>query len=154
MKIKTLLLALVFCLCGLAASFAEDPNVGSWKVNEAKSKIPAGAPRNSTVTYTAEGNNYKCVVEGTDASGNPAHNEWTGKFDGKYYPVTGDSVSDSRAIKMTKPNRYKLMAKEGEKPTVNGEIVISEEGKTRTVTAHATSPDGKKMTTTTVYDRQ
>jgi hypothetical protein len=38
--------------------------------------------------------------------------------------------------------------------TVDGEIVISEDGKTRTVTAHATSPDGKKMTTTTVYDRQ
>ena len=83
MKPRTILLVVAFCLSVFAASVAADANVGSWKLNEKKSKIPAGAVKNNTVVYTAAGDSYKCVVDGVDASGKPAHNEWTGKFDGK-----------------------------------------------------------------------
>jgi hypothetical protein len=30
----------------------------------------------------------KITVDGVDANGKPAHNEWTGKFDGKDYSIT------------------------------------------------------------------
>ena len=63
--------------------------MGTWKLNEAKSKLSAGGPRNHTVAYTAAGDSVKVTVEGVDAEGKPARNEWTGKFDGKDYPVTG-----------------------------------------------------------------
>jgi hypothetical protein len=36
------------------------------------------------------GDNVKITVDGADRDGKPTHNEWTGKFDGKEYPVTGD----------------------------------------------------------------
>jgi hypothetical protein len=36
----------------------------------------------------------KRAVGGTDAAGNAAHNDWTGKFAVKDYPVTGDPASD------------------------------------------------------------
>ena len=39
------------------------------------------------------------TVDGVDGQGKPAHNEWTGKFDGKDYPVTGDTASDVRSYK-------------------------------------------------------
>ena len=96
-RAKSCISGLAVCLALSITSWASDPNVGSWKLNEAKAKIPAGAPKNTSVTYTAEGDQYKCVVEGVDAKGSPTHNEWTGKFDGKDYPVTGDDTSDSRA---------------------------------------------------------
>jgi hypothetical protein len=153
MKTKALLVALAFCLCAIA-SFAENPNVGTWKINASKSKIAAGAPMNDTVVYTMEGDNYKCVIDGKDGSGNPAHNEWTGKFDGKDYPVTGDAMSDTRALKMTDDHHYKLTSKKGGKVTITGNIVVSPDGKTRTVTTTSTNAEGKKMTATTVYDKQ
>jgi hypothetical protein len=154
MKTRTILLTLVFCLAGAFACFASDANVGTWKLNEAKSKIPAGAPKNTSVVYTAEGDSYKCVVDGVDGSGQPIHNEWTGKFDGKDYPLVGDANADTRAIKMTKANHYDLTNKKGGKATTTGTIVLSADGKTRTVSTHSTDSSGKKTATTFVYDKQ
>ena len=39
----------------------------------------------------------RVTINGTDSQGKPAHNEWTGKFDGKEYAVTGDPTSDMRS---------------------------------------------------------
>jgi len=154
MNTKKILLGLVVCLTLSLTGWASDPNVGSWKLNDAKSKIPAGAPKNTSVTYTAEGDQYKCVVDGVDGNGNPTRNEWTGKFDGKDYAVTGDSNSDMRAIKMTSKNHYTLTGKKDGKTTITGTISLSADGKTRTVTTSGTDDKGKKRTSTAVYERQ
>ena len=143
-----------FCVCVAAACFADDANVGSWKLNEAKSKIPAGAAKNTTVVYTAAGDSYKCVVDGTDASGKPSHNEWTGKFDGKDYAVTGDSNADMRSVQKVDAHHYKIANKKGGKTTLTGTVVVSADGKTRTLTTSATDASGKKVTATAVYDKQ
>jgi hypothetical protein len=55
MKARTLLLSLALCFIGAAVSFADNPNMGTWKLNEAKSKIPAGSVKNTTVVYEAAG---------------------------------------------------------------------------------------------------
>jgi hypothetical protein len=80
-------------------------------LNEAKSKIPAGVPKNTSVVYTEEGDKYKCVVDAVDAAGNPLHNEWTDAFDGKDYPLVGDPNADTRSVKMEKANHYGLANK-------------------------------------------
>jgi hypothetical protein len=36
--------------------------MGTWKLNEAKSKIPAGATKNHTVVYEAAGDSIKVTV--------------------------------------------------------------------------------------------
>jgi hypothetical protein len=154
MKLNKKLLTLVFVLAGAAACFASDPNLGTWKLNEAKSTIPAGAPKNMTVTYTADGNKYKCVVEGVDGAGKPTHNEWTGMFDGKDYPLVGDPGADTRAVKKVGDNKYTIANKKGGKTTLTGAIDLSADGKTRTLVSQGTSADGKKISTTFVYDKQ
>lgn len=154
MKTRTILLTVVFCLVGIACLAAEDSNVGSWKLNESKSKIPAGASKNTSVVYTAEGDSYKCVVDGVDGQGNPAHNEWTGKFDGKDYPLTGDPNADTRSVQKVDDRHYKLANKKDGKTVVDGTITYSADGKTRTVTTHGTDAKGKKVSTTFVYDKQ
>ena len=70
--------------------------MGTWKLNEAKSKIAPGAPKNSTVVYEAAGDNVKVTIDGTDGEGEPLHSAWTGKFDGNDYPVTGGPSVDMR----------------------------------------------------------
>src|SRR4029453_4250759 len=62
-------------------------------------KLSAGAPRNGIVAYTTAGDKVKVTVDGVDAEGKATHNEWTGQFDGKEYPVTGDATSDVRSYK-------------------------------------------------------
>ena len=49
MKTKTILVSLVVFLAGLAVCVATDLNMGTWKLNEAKSKLSPGAARNNTV---------------------------------------------------------------------------------------------------------
>ncbi len=154
MKARTILLALAFCFAGALICFASDANVGTWKLNEAKSKIPAGAGKNTTVVYTATGDQYKCVVDGVDGSGKPIHNEWTGKFDGKDYALVGDTTADTRAIKMIDAHHYQLTNKKAGKTTTSGTIVLSEDGKSRTVKTESTDAQGKKISTTFVYDKQ
>jgi len=83
MKARMLLLTLALCFAGTAASFAQSPQMGTWKLDEAKSKIPAGMVKNSTVIYAAEGDSVKVTTDGTGGDGKPIHTEWTGKFDGK-----------------------------------------------------------------------
>lgn len=153
MKTRMLALAMVFCAMA-AVAFAADPNVGSWKLNEAKSKLAPGSPKNVMVVYTAEGDRYKCVVDGVDGAGKPTHNEWIGMFDGKDYPVKGDPTTGTRSIQMVKAGHYALNNKKDGKITVTGTIDFSAAGKTRTLVTEMTDPAGKKVTSTAVYERQ
>jgi hypothetical protein len=128
--------------------------MGTWKLNEAKSKFPPGAPKNQTVVYEAAGDKVKVTVDGFDGEGKPTHNEWTGMFDGKDYPLTGDPNADTRAYKKIDDRTTELTNKKGGKVVAMGKIVISADGKSRTVTVSGTDPMGKKMESTAVYDKQ
>ncbi len=154
MKRKTLLTLVTFFVGLTTMCFAQNPNLGTWKLNEAKSKIPAGFPNNLTVKYEAAGDSIKGTVDGVDAQGKPTHNEWTGKFDGKDYPVTGDPTSDTRALKQIDARTLELTAKKGGKVTITGRIVLSADGKSRTLTASATDSMGMKIEGTSFYDKQ
>lgn len=153
MKARTVVLMLLTLFVGLTMCFAS-PSLGTWKLNEAKSKIPAGASKNLTVTYAADGDNIKCTIDGVDGQGKPTHSEWTGKFDGKDYPVTGDMSSDTRALKQIDDRNFDLTVKKDGKVTMTGKAVVSADGKSRTVTINATDPSGKKVKSTAVYDKQ
>jgi hypothetical protein len=128
--------------------------MGTWKLNEAKSKLAAGMLKNTLVVYTADGDTIKVVTDGTDGKGNPMHTEWTGKFDGKDYPLTGDPTADSRSYKTVDEHTLTLENKKDGKVTTSGRIVISPDGKSRTLTVSAKDPAGKKITSTAIYDKQ
>jgi hypothetical protein len=154
MKPRTILVALVFCLSAVAGAFAQESFMGSWKLNDAKSKSSAGAPKNNTVIYEAAGDQTKVTVDGVDGSGNPLHHEWTGKFDGKDYPVTGDSTADTRAYKRVNDHTLTFVGKKNGKVVQNGRVTVSPDGKSRTVHVTGTDANGKKTTQDAVYDKQ
>jgi len=153
MKTKKIALTIVICLLGATTCLAS-PMMGTWKLNEAKSKFSPGAPKNHTVVYEAAGDKIKVTVDGVAPDGKPTHNEWTGKFDGKDYPTTGDSTSDSRSYKMIDNNTLELTIKKDGKVTATGRIVLSADGKTRTVTIEATGSMGHEVVESAVYDKQ
>lgn len=151
---RTSVLTLVTLFAGLTTCFAANPTLGTWKLNEAKSKLAPGSPKNQTVVYEAAGDKIKGTIDGVDAQGKPLHNEWTGKFDGKDYPVTGDPTSDTRAIKQIDDRHYELTIKKDGEVRITGRAVLSADGKTRTVTVSGTNAEGKKITSTSVYEKQ
>ena len=153
MKAKAIALTISLVFVSVAMGFQNDPNIGTWKVNEAKSKF-AGKARNQTVVYEAVGDQTKVTVDGVDESGGTVHSEWTGKFDGKDYPVTGDANSDVRSYRKVNARTLALTGKKGGKTTLTGRIVISRDGKSRTVTTTATNAQGKKVTNVVFYDKQ
>ena len=155
MKTRTIVLMMVLCILTLAVSFAaENPNMGTWKLNEAKSKFSPGATKNTTVVYEAAGDNVKVTTDGTSGDGKTVHTEWTGKFDGKDYPVTGSADADSREYTQVNAHTTTFANKKGGKVTLSGKIVVAADGKSRTVTVSGTDPSGKKITSTAVYDKQ
>src|SRR5215472_18149704 len=99
MKQTTILLRLLVCFAAASLCFAADPQMGTWKLNEAKSKIGAGAPKLTTIIYEPAGDSVKVTVDGVDGDGKPLHSEWTGNFDRKDYAVTGDANSDMRSYR-------------------------------------------------------
>jgi hypothetical protein len=153
MKAKTIVLAISLVFVSTALGFQNNPQMGTWKLNEAKSKF-AGKARNQTVVYEQTGDQIKVTVDGVDETGGAVHSEWTGKFDGKDYPVTGDAASDVRSYRMINKNTLSLTGKKGGKVTLNGRIVVSRDGKSRTVTTTATNAQGKKVRNVAVYDKQ
>ncbi len=154
MKTKWIGLLLVLFVIGLGLSFADDAAMGTWKLNESKSKFGPNSTKNSKVVYEAAGDSVKVTVDGTDPSGGAMHNEWTGKFDGKDYPVTGEPNYDTRSYKKVNATTLSMTLKKGGKVVGTGKIVLSADGKSRTVTTNVTMPDGKKATTTAVYDKE
>jgi hypothetical protein len=154
MKWTAIFAALSVCLAAAAVSFAEDPFTGTWKLNEAKSKIAAGTNKNTTVTYQASGDSIKITLDGIGADGKATHDEWTGKYDGQDYPVTGNPATDTRAYKKVNERTLEVTGKKAGKVVLTAKITISRDGKTRTVAVTQSNAEGKKETNTAVYDKE
>jgi hypothetical protein len=154
MKATTRVLTLALCFLAGAVCFASDVQMGTWKLNEAKSNIAAGAPKNSTVVYEAAGDNIKVTIDGTAPDGTATHSEWTGKFDGKDYPSTGNPNEDMRSVKQINDHTLHVTSKKGGKIVLTAHVVVAADGKSRTVTTNGTDAQGKKYESTAVYDKQ
>jgi hypothetical protein len=153
MRILSIGTTLALCIVGAAVAIAANPQIGTWKLNESKSKLP-GVAKNNLVVYTEAGDNVKVAIDGVDADGKTYHSEWVGKLDGQDYPVTGDLQTDARSYKVVSATTLAFETKKGGKTILIGTVVVSADGKSRTVTASGTNAKGEKITQTSVYDKQ
>jgi hypothetical protein len=155
MKAKTLAVTLAVWFAAGALCLAAEPQMGTWKLNEAKSKFAPGRGKNTMVVYEdAMEGKVKITTDGVDANGKPTHSEWTGKFDGKDYSVTGDSNADMRSYTKVDDRILDFTVKKGGKITVTGRVSVTADGKSRTVTTTGTDAEGKKFKNMAVYDKE
>ena len=150
---KTLITALVTALSFAAACFAANPQMGTWKLNEGKSKLAPGMGKSTTVTYSEQGDKIQVTVDGTDKDGKPTHGVWVGKWDGKSYKATGNLAWDSAAYKVVNDYTNDITTWKKGKVAWTGRITVSKDGKSRTVTVNGTDANGKKFTSKAVYDK-
>ena len=92
MKIRIIGLAVAFSFLGFAVCLAADPQVGTWKLNELKSKIMPDTLKNTQVVYSSTLGQVKVKSDGIDANGKPIHVEWSGKLDGKIIPFRATRI--------------------------------------------------------------
>ena len=148
--LSTLLVCFTTTLLCLAGS---DIWMGTWKLNEAKSKFSPGAVKQAKVTYSSEKDEIRIMTEDTDKEGKPVRTVWTGKFDERDYLVGLDPLVDTRSYKQIDANTLEFIAKKDSQVIATGRDVLSADGKTRTVTTTGTM-DGKPFENVAVYDRQ
>ena len=157
MKGKTFLSILV-ALSWLAISIdlrAADDTFGTWNLNVAKSKYePGPAPKSATVKYEEVDGGYKRSGDTIDADGKKISIEYTAKYDGKDYPVTGSPLFDSIAVKKINDHTAEATMKKGGKPVLTAKREISHDGKVMTITITGTNVKGEKMHNKAVYDKQ
>jgi hypothetical protein len=153
MKRKTTLLALLIFTAAASLCLAADGAfMGTWKLNESKSKIPEGAPKNTTVIYAQNGDEVTITVDGVDA-GKAAHHVWTGKFDGKEYAAKGSDMHNARAYTRVDGHTLTYTVMKDSKKIGHGKVVIAADGKSRKVTETDTV-DGKELKSIAVYDKE
>ncbi len=109
--------------------------------------------KSTMVVWEKAGENDKCTVDGVDADGKKIQTVWTGKLDGKDYPITGDATSDMRSFKMNGKDTIDMVSKKDGKVVGEGKIVVAADGKTRVVTSTMTNAKGEKVTSTQAYDK-
>jgi len=156
MKFRGIVCSVVLAVLALSTlALAADVTAGTWKLNAAKSKYNQPTTQKyDTVMIEDNGGEIQMTLDGTDAAGQPIHTTWTGKYDGKFYPVTGDATTAERAYKQVGTHTFMVTGKDKEgKITTHVRIVYSANGKVRTVTASGTQ-NGEKFSETAVYDKQ
>jgi hypothetical protein len=149
-----LIVAVALTLLHTAADcFAANPHIGTWRFNEAKSKMHAGVTKNNTITYSEHGDKIKMTADGIDSDGARNHTVWVGKFDGKAYPVTGNPHHNAERYSVINNHIAAIEGLQDGKVVWWGTIAISQDGNTRTATLHSQDATGKKYTVKKVYDR-
>jgi hypothetical protein len=138
------------------AVYDKQTNIGTWKLNIAKSKISADmAPKSVTFKVEAAGAGIKGTVDSVTADGVVRHWELSGKYDGKDNPITGncqygDIVALVRVDVNTTTSTYKM----GGKVTMTQTFVVSNDEKTVTVTGTSKNAEGQTVNSVVVYDKQ
>lgn len=145
----------VFAAGAVLVGQMDNPHLGTWKLNPAKSKYNAGGPpKSGTTKIEPAGAGVKYTVEQTLADGTLRHWEFTANYDGKDVRVTGENpLGNTVALTRVDARTVRIVSKQDGKPTVNQTSVVSTDGKSRTVTTKGTSPSGEAVDGTIVYER-
>jgi hypothetical protein len=141
-----------------AMAQAQDPWVGTWKLNLAKSKYePANlAPRSTTITQAAmPGGGSKITTDGVDSQGRATHTDTTTMFDGKPSVVTGaPDANTTRVYRRVDGRTYEYVQSVAGKVTTTARTVVAADGKVRTITTTGKDAQGRTINNVAVYDRQ
>ncbi len=140
---------------GHVSAQASNPRLGTWKLNLAKSKYdPGPAPQSTTMKIEAAGEGEKATTEGVNAAGTATGTQYTAQYDGKDYPMTGSQTADTVSLKRVDARTMERTDKKGEKVVATSTRVVSEDGKTMTITTKGTNPQGQATNNVTVWEKQ
>jgi hypothetical protein len=138
----------------VSTAFAVDAT-GTWKLNTTKSKYTGmPMPKEMTVVYTPVGTGWRYEASGISGAGDPIKSSFTYVKDGADISTMGFPNWDTLVLNNAKANKATGVMKRQGKQVGTITRVISADGKTMTIQGNATTPDGKKVSYVSVYDKQ
>ena len=150
---QSLAAAVLVAMVGVV-TLAQSPSplVGTWKLNVEKSKAPF---KSGTSVIEAAGSGIKFTVDLVGTDGSKSHWGFSGQFDGKDVPVTGESpYGDTVSVTRINDRTIQINGKYKGKPTTTHTITVSADGKTRTSTAKGVDRNGKAVDSVSFYEKQ
>ena len=153
-----LILASVIALvlpAGVSAQTANPVN-GTWKLNPEKSTVKDGRalPQSEIRKYEASADTQNGVIDRTDAQGKTSRIEYTAKFDGKDYPITGTPDADTIAVTRVDAYAIKAVEKRAGKPVIHITRNVAKDGKSMTIEFRGTTAKGEKIDRVLFFDKQ
>ena len=153
-------IALSLCMVPALAPAAlaqTESRVGTWELNLAKSTFsPGPPPRRQTLTFRAAGPQWTALIQGIDASGkpiNPDVNNLLITFDGRDHS-TPTVDYETTAWKRVDANQYLVVRKKGGKVVQTSTNMLSNDGRTMTITTTGRNAAGQAINNVRVYERQ
>ena len=139
-----------------AAAAPSAVHAGTWTLNLSKSTYsPGPAPKSQTLKIEAWGDDgLKYAADGVGADDKPTHAEFEAKFDGMDYAFKGNPDADTLAYKVIDPNTLEATLKLKGTQTLTANVVVSADGKTRTVTQAGKDSQGRTVNIVSVYEKQ
>src|SRR5262249_22863697 len=141
---------IVAACAALASAQAKNPRFGKWKM-----KQDAPPPAINIMTYEPWGENgMKITVEATNREGRKTKWTYNTNFDGKDMPVSGDTRTETTAVKRIDAKTNEITNKRGGKVMQVVTNVLSADNNTINNTYKNYDDKGELTTTTTaVYER-
>jgi hypothetical protein len=136
------------------ALWGADRQAGVWKLNLEKSKYPSDVPvpKSETLNIQEQENGIKYTVT---REGEPSfHFEYSARYDGKDYPVTGSPEFDTVVLKRINDSTIEDSRKKDGKLVWTLRAVVSKDGKTRTLYWKGKNAKGEPRTAVFVFDKE
>lgn len=132
----------------------QDPVLGTWVLNVAKSKYtPGPGPKSQRRTYEAHVEGVKATIQTVYADGRSASIQYVANYDGVEYPVTGSPDSDAIALKRIDLYTAEANLMHAGKVMAAVRRVISQDGKTMTITYEGMW-EGQSARNVAVYEKE
>jgi hypothetical protein len=143
-------LAVIVCAAALAFAQAANPRLGKWKL-----KQDAPPPALNIMTYEPYGSGgMKVTVDSTNRDGKKSVWTYNTMFDGKDEPVSGDTRTETTAVRKIDDRTNEITNKRGGKVTQVIVNVLSPDGKRIDNTYKNYNEKGELTSTTTaVYEK-
>ena len=149
-------LAISFALLFASAVLvhAADQFTGTWTLNVAKSKYSPGMPpKAQTTKLETLKDGIREIVDRVNADGSKTHWDFTAKFDGKDYPITGDPDRDMASVKKVDDYTLEVVNKKAGKVTTSMKLVVAKDGKSRTNTVTGKTSTGVDINNILFFDK-
>jgi hypothetical protein len=125
------------------------PLIGTWRLNLDKSKFTPPPPRSITLNFTQDGQNIRNTSQVIEENGNSSSTVFLHIYDGQPHPTTGSARYDATAYLRVGANTFIFSRSKAGKLVQIGTGVVSQDGKTFTVTS--TDEENNDVQ---VYDKQ
>jgi hypothetical protein len=137
------------------ATSEDDLVLGTWILDVGKSSYdPGPAPRSQTRTYERVPEGIQATIVTVDAKGQSLTARYTAKYDSLEYPLTGSANIDAIALKRVNAYTAEATLTHARKLIGTARRVISNDGKTMTITFRGTDENGRATNNVAVYEKK